>query len=317
MKKVGLKILNSFGNDSLARVYICEFGAGKLVEFVESRQPPLSWKEKWVLIISTSIGCPIKCIMCDAGGSYKGALSAEQILSQIDFLVSKRYPDFKIPVKKFKVQFARMGEPSLNTALLDVLRELVHRYHAPGLMPCISTVAPRNAADFFEELLKIKDEFYGGGMFQMQFSVHSTDEKVRDQLMPVSKWTLDEISEYGARFYQKGDRKITLNFALGVGISLRPEALAEKFPSDRFLMKFTPVNPTHQALKNRLASYIDSERPDRKYPLIDRLREYGFEVLISIGENEENQIGSNCGQYIMRHYTEKTRLTKSYSYIDP
>jgi 23S rRNA (adenine2503-C2)-methyltransferase len=31
------------------------------------------------------------------------------------------------------------------------------------------------------------------------------------------------------------------------------------------------------------------------------MRSAGYDVILSIGEVEENRIGSNCGQYVTRH----------------
>jgi 23S rRNA (adenine2503-C2)-methyltransferase len=310
-----MKILNSFGKDELAKVYIAEFDDGNVVEFVESLQPPIPRKDKWVLIISTSCGCPVRCIMCDAGGSYRGKLSVAQMLEQVDFLVSNRYPDQKIPVKKFKVQFARMGEPSLNLNVLEVLEKLAWRYDAPGLMPCISTIAPVGTNKFFEELLDIKDEKYYGGRFQLQFSVHSTDETVRDTLMPVPKWSLARIAEYGAQFYQTGDRKIALNFALGQNIPLSPYIMREVFSPDYFMVKITPVNPTYAAVKHGIKTFISPFTMDTRYEVVEALQAYGFDTLVSIGEYEENLIGSNCGQYVMRHYQQEEHIPDSYTYV--
>jgi hypothetical protein len=50
-------------------------------------------------------------------------LTAEEILMQIDHMVNEWFPDGIVPASKFKIQFARMGEPSLNMAVLDALEE--------------------------------------------------------------------------------------------------------------------------------------------------------------------------------------------------
>ncbi|MCK4455733.1 MAG: radical SAM protein, partial [Thermoplasmata archaeon] len=111
-----MRILGEFGKEDLAKVYVASMreGNGYLVEFVESLQPPVPREEKWVLIISSSFGCPVNCKMCDAGGHYLGKLTKDEILQQIDHMVRRRFPDGRVPIPKFKVQFARMGEPSLN-----------------------------------------------------------------------------------------------------------------------------------------------------------------------------------------------------------
>lgn len=301
-------------NSSIATVYIAEFPNGKQVEFVESVQPPKPISEKWVLIVSTLFGCPVGCMMCDAGGGYKGKLNADQILEQIHYVVNKRFADGFVPSKQFKIQFARMGEPALNAAVNDVLQRLPRELNAPGLIPSISTIAPANSTAFFERLLEIKSELYSNGRFQMQFSLHSSDPRTRDRIVPIKKWSFEQIAEYGTRFYSKGDRKITLNFALAKGSPLDPEVLLRYFDPEHFLIKLTPVNPTYTALQNGLETYFTGNSTEDD-PIIMALQDHGYDVILSIGELEENKIGSNCGQFILKHKAENdTPTVDAYSY---
>jgi 23S rRNA (adenine2503-C2)-methyltransferase len=253
-----------------------------------------------VLIVSTLFGCPVNCAMCDAGGWFQGKLSKKEIMAQIDFLVTRSFPDRKIPVKKFKIQFARMGEPSLNPSVLQVLEELASAYLAPGLIPSLSTVAPQGCDRFFERLREIKDDYYGLGHFQLQFSLHTTDPLTRDRIVPVQKWDFSQIASYGEKFYHSGDRKITLNFALAEGFPLEAEDLSRYFNPDIFVVKITPVNPTIRVLKTKIHSRIKSESQAAGLEAVKSLKSRGYEVIISIGENEENRIGSNCGQFVKR-----------------
>jgi 23S rRNA (adenine2503-C2)-methyltransferase len=309
-----MKIVASTGREDVAMVYIVELDDGKLVECVESIQPPLPREQKWVLLVSTMFGCPIGCKMCDAGGYYQGKPAKTQIFDQLDFLVFHRYPDGRIPSKQFKIQFSRMGEPSLNPAVLDVLDELPDRYHALGLMPSISTVAPAGAQRFFEQLIDIKQSKYSEGRFQFQFSLHTTDASLRDEIIPVKKWRFDEMAAYGERFFLPGDRKITLNFALAHGAPVDPNVLLGHFDPSRYLIKITPLNPTYRATQNKLSSYIDPNGRSEGYEIVDALRAAGYEVIVSIGEVEENRIGSNCGQYLRAHLGTDAPLEDGYTY---
>ena len=309
-----MRITGQTGDDELARVYMAETAPGKYVEFVESLQPPFSRAEKWVLIVSTMYGCPVRCAMCDAGGWYKGKISAEDIFRQMDYPIARRYPDKAVPVAKFKIQFARMGEPSLNDDVLTVLDRLPDQYSAPGLMPCISSVAPGTTVEFFDRLIDLKNRLYGNGQFQLQFSIHSTDEPVRDRLIPIKKWSLDKISEYGKAYFCRGDRKISLNFALAENCPVSPEIIARIFNPEIFLVKFTPVNPTITAINNRLISSLSDKDCGTTGRLEVLLGEYGFDTIISLGELEENRIGSNCGQYIRRFLDSGAKIEDAYEY---
>jgi 23S rRNA (adenine2503-C2)-methyltransferase len=309
-----MKVIASTGKEEIALVYILELNSGKLVECVESLQPPFAREEKWVLLVSTMFGCPVGCVMCDAGGHYQGKPTAEEILSQIEFLVGQRFPDRVVPCKQLKIQFARMGEPALNPAVLDVLEALPGIYAAPGLMPSISTVAPAGCKNFFERLLEIKQTYYPKGHFQFQFSLHTTDPQLRDQIIPVRKWSFSEMAVYGERFYAPGDRKITLNFALARHYPLEAEALRQVFNPEKFLIKITPVNPTYRAMENNLVSHVDAHAPDPRDQVVESLRLMGYDVILSIGNVEENQVGSNCGQYLRTHMNASQKLGDGYSY---
>jgi len=297
-----IEVLEEYGRDDLAKVYVASIRGNnkQLVEFVESVQPPIPRDEKWVLIVSTLFGCPVGCKMCDAGGEFNGKLTADEILSEIDFLVRKRFIDGKIPIPKFKIQFARMGDPALNPDVLTVLERLPQIYDAPGLLPSISTIAPKNSQDFLEKLLDIKNRFYKNGKFQLQFSMHTTDANKRDELIPISKMNFQEIADYGTRFFNEGDKKITLNFAMSKGYPVDVNIVRQYFDPSKFIIKLTPINPTEKAICNELISEIDPYNPGSADRIVKEFKDKGYEVILSIGEVEENKIGSNCGQYVTR-----------------
>jgi len=309
-----MKVFAVARNPDLATVYLADMGDERMIEFVEACQPPYGREERWILMVSTLYGCPVKCKMCDAGGHYRGKPTAKEILSQIDFMVDEWFPDRVVPSQKFKIQFARMGEPAFNLAVLEALEQLPTRYDAPGLMPSISTIAPKNTDVFFEDLIEVKNKLYSGGHFQFQFSIHTTDTALRDQLIPVNKWSFEKIAAYGERFYRKGDRKITLNFALADGNPADPEVLLRYFDPSRYLIKITPVNPTSHAIQNGLASHVDPYRPASANELADRIAAVGYQVIVSIGEAEENKIGSNCGQYVLNYLESKQKVQDGYTY---
>ena len=78
-----MEVIAKFGRDDLAILYVAK-NNGKYLEFVESLQPPIPRENKWVLILSTMYGCPVRCNMCDAGTYYQGKISKEDLFKQID-----------------------------------------------------------------------------------------------------------------------------------------------------------------------------------------------------------------------------------------
>ena len=307
-----MNVVASTGNKDIAMVYVVDF-EGNLVECVEAVQPPVPREKKWVLMISTLFGCPIGCRMCDAGGHYRGKLDVEEMAAQIEYLISTRYPDGHVPAQQFKIQFARMGEPALNPDVLNLLETLPTRISAPGLMPSLSTVAPHGQDGFFTRLTEIKNANYSQGRFQFQFSLHTTDENLRQELVPVRTWDFRQMADFGQRYYRDGDRKITLNFALAESSPIEVDILKTYFDPDLFLIKITPLNPTYQAQDHGLSSYFEGRQTD-DHPLLDDIRSAGYEVILSVGELEENEIGSNCGQYVQRHLNAPDSMPGGYTY---
>jgi 23S rRNA (adenine2503-C2)-methyltransferase len=293
-----LDLVSRSGRDDLATVRVGRLGDGSLVEYVDSVQPPVPRREKWVLIVSTLKGCPVGCPMCDAGGSYAGRLSAEEILAQLDCMVEERYPDRRVPVRRLKVQFARMGDPAMNPAVLEVLERLPGRYGGTSVMPCISTIAPAGCDRFMDALAGLKRRLYPSGRFQMQLSLHTTSEERRPELVPARTWSFARMAGWSRGFFAPGDRKVTLNFAPVEGFPMEPGELAGIFEPDMFFVKLTPVNPTASAVARGLRGAVDPDRPEEAEALADRFRGAGYETLLSIGETEENRIGSNCGMYV-------------------
>ncbi len=307
---VAARIVRTTGRDGAALVHVAEMRVGKtrpqdppdprrLVEFVDALDPRYPRDEKWVVIVSTQFGCPVGCAMCETGRWYAGNLTADEVLWQVDRVVLARRPDGRVPTRKFKVQLARMGEPSLNPATLQALRLLRTRYDAPGLLACVTTVAPARAASYFEALARLKRDLYPRGAFQLQVSINTTDDALRDRLMPIRRWSLAEIARYGERFHDAGDRKVVLNFALAEGWPVDVDRVASLFDPARFVVKVTPLNPTARAERAGLRTVLAPDRESACDDLAAAFRARGFDTIISIGSAEELAIRSSCGQAVM------------------
>ena len=295
-----MKIIERRDVPGLAGLYLAELpGEGmRLIEFVDTVEPGVRKEDKWVLMISTQFGCAVGCRMCDAGAmGFHGNLTAAEMLAQVSKIVSENPGLEPRTHPKFKIHFARMGEPALNPAVLEALRLLPSEMPFPGLMPSLSTVAPKTpeAEAFLERLIEIKNEHYAGGRFQLQFSVHATEAGLRKKIVPIQVWSPEEIAAYGRRFVAKGDRKITLNFALPGGERLDIEELKRVFDPALFLIKVTPVNPTYSADLSG-SSYVWNNPPAGLSEDSAALEKAGFTVIISPSSPEEIAAETSCGQ---------------------
>ncbi len=282
----------------LAALYLASLGQDRLVEFVDTLEPGLPKARKWVMMVSTQIGCAVGCLMCDAGAlGYGGNLSREEILAQVRHIAAENHGLELSRHPKVKIHFARMGEPSLNPEVLGALKDLAREFPGPGVIPSLSTVAPKSPAvePFFEDLLRVKDSLFSGGRFQLQFSLHATGEDKRREIVPIRKWSLEEVAAYGERFVKPGDRKVTLNFALAEGEGLDPEELGRTFDPGSFLVKITPVNPTRSARASG-RSFAWTAEPAPLKALAGELQRLGFTVILSPSLPEEIAAETSCGQ---------------------
>lgn len=294
-----MKVLMRTGRSELAEVSLASFRGDPTLtaEFVDAcGYLGGDRREKWVIIVSTQFGCPAGCLMCDAGGGYRGDLTAEEMIEQVT-AVFRSHPELDPrDCRKLKVQFARMGEPALNDGVLKAIAWL--GTGLPECIPCVATLAPAGREEWFESLLGLRSLFRD---FQLQVSINSTDDGVRDELMPIDKLPLEWLADYGREFHRPGTRKPLLNFALSDSIPLDPEKAAQVFDPAYFTVKLTPLNPTRSALDNELAAAADWRGAVDLVELRARqFEELGYQVIRSVGDWEENRIGSNCGQLAAR-----------------
>ncbi len=308
-----LRILSRQGRPDVAEVYVGEFEgrSNSRIEFVDGLDTRLSRKDKWIINISTQIGCPIACLFCDAGGDYQGNLSKDEMLAQALYL-SSRHPEFVRTCAKLKIHFARMGEPALNDSVPETIAQLSESFGNPNLWCCLATTAPAGREAWFERLLEVKESHFRG-RFQLQFSVNSTDDAERARLMPARLWGLEEIARYGEKAFRPGDRRVILNFALADGVSFDIGRIKSCFAPEVFAVKLTPVNPTRRGEEAGLRTILRSERNRTETErACEELCVSGYDVVISVGDGREDHIGSNCGQSVLRlHEDEQDEPVRS------
>ncbi|MCX7829681.1 MAG: radical SAM protein [Acidobacteria bacterium] len=276
------------------------------IECVESLDPPFSSSEKWVITLSSQKGCPVGCVFCDASYYFKGNLTTEEILDQLNLILDNHKYDDYLKSKKIKLHLARMGEPSFNDNAVDFLCVVGNEHKTINFVPSIATVAPKGREKWFEKLKETKDKFFSNGNFQLQFSINTTDEAQRDILMPAKKMSFNEISTFADFWLKENDRLITLNFALSKDAIFEARKIEKIFSPEKFLIKITPLNPGQKQLRNVSLLDYDGVVPSKLDKEIEFLKKCGFKVIISIGSRKEIEIGSNCGQIAFSVY-QKTK----------
>jgi len=295
---VNFEIVEKKGCKEVAFVYLLKSKKDKnvFIECVESLDPPLPPSEKWVITLSSQKGCPVGCVFCDASHYYKGNLSKEELFEQLNLILENHKDDNYLKSTKIKLHLARMGEPSFNDNVLDFLVEVAEKYREVNFIPSIATVAPKGREKWFFNLKEIKDKFFSSGRFQLQFSINTTDEDQREEIMPAKKISFADISKFGDFWLKEKDRLITLNFALCQDAIFKGENIVAHFSPQKFLIKITPLNPSGKNGKNNSLLDYDGFIPPTLNKEISFLQTKGFKIIVSIGSKKEIEIGSNCGQ---------------------
>jgi len=269
---------------------------GGLVEFVDGLAEGRGRRDKWVIGVSTMYGCPVRCVFCDAAHSYSGRVSAEGLLEQVRAVLDLHPEDIQV-CAKLKVHFQRMGEPSLSGEVLTAIAALPSLLERRRFWPCIASVAPVGSERWFEDLLGLRRAMRDA-TFQLQFSINSTDPVVRRRIMPAKLLPLRWVADYTRSFYEAGQRKPCLNFALAHGWPLDADTILRLFDPSKVLIKVTPLNPTVMGARHGLRSMLGSGETEKLDKELDVLRRAGFECLWDWGNVLDNVLGSNCGQSI-------------------
>jgi 23S rRNA (adenine2503-C2)-methyltransferase len=296
-----IEIVSESGLEGVAHVLVARVDGrdDRMIELVDGLDPAHPRHEKWIVNVSTQYGCPVGCPFCDAGFRFRGNLPAEVIIEQIERILARRPPELRRTCRKLKVHFARMGEPALNPAVLEVIAQLPEQIPNPDLWACVPTTAPEGSEPWFERLLEIKRARFHG-RFQLQLSLNTTDADQRKVLTPRPHQSFDWLADYGRRFFAPGDRKVGLNYALAAGVPFEPAEVARVFDPATFAVKLTPLNPTRRGEEQGLDTVICAAAPGVLEGAVVELRALGFDVVVSIGDPREDAVGSNCGQAVRR-----------------
>lgn len=279
---------------------------GKLhAEVRETQDPHIIWKhlvphkDKWLLTVSTQKGCTFNCRFCDVAGlPFKGNLTLNQILEQIDLLLMIS-PTIK-ESNKVKIGFARMGEPACNLDnVLEAIRLLPQRSMLQGRtfnwLPCFNSIVPKNIDDCIERVIETKEKHYNG-FLHFQISCNSTNEDTRKSLFGGA--TVLPLEEVIARINKQKvtNRTVTLNFIVMEGVEVSVDKLrAMNLNKDKFSVKLIPLNATLRAGEHDLKTYANYSNYEKLLELKETFEKRGIPVVVdAIAKCEE--AGLCCGQ---------------------
>ena len=261
--------------------------------------------EKWVVTISTQYGCSMGCTFCDVPKVGPGRNATYNDLIKQVLQAMYIHPEIE-GGKRLNVHFARMGEPTWNPNVLDAAKWMKEHLDTEfNVHPVVSTMMPKKnewLRTFIHTWMRIKNRLYRGNA-GLQISVNSTSEDERSAMFNNNALTLHEIEKIMSGVVP-GGRKITLNFAVA-GFEIDPDELLKYFSPDDYIIKLTPMHKTHTAIDNGLKTSGDYTE---YYPYKEHekaLVSAGYDVLVFIASEEEDDGRITCGNAILSGSTPK------------
>lgn len=168
--------------------------------------------ERTVICCSVMSGCPVGCAFCGTGSKFIRNLQANEIVEQIETVLSDKnlIQDINKKCKKLQFMFMSMGEPMLNWDEVEkAIRILNSKFENAQLL--LSTIGCDND-DVFSKIISISKEIDKIGL---QFSIHKSNDEDRNKLIPFyKKMNLEKIRDAGIIWWRETNRKPFLNYCI-------------------------------------------------------------------------------------------------------
>ena len=127
-----------------------------------------SRRDRWMIGVSVMSGCPVRCKFCATGKLKRWRnLTANEIIAQVNFILSKNQEINPNDSFEFKINFTRMGEPFLNIDnVKEAVKSIQSRY--PKVHCYISTIG-----------VELSNYSWITENITLQFSIHALNEERR------------------------------------------------------------------------------------------------------------------------------------------
>jgi 23S rRNA (adenine2503-C2)-methyltransferase len=227
------------------------------------------------ICVSSQSGCPLTCNFCATGRMAFGRnLTASEILDQV--LHFRRTDDVNHLV------FMGMGEPLMN---LDAVIEASERLPDAGVAISHTTVSTVGWIPGIERLAT------EGPRIRLALSLHSAEEDVRSQLMPVNdRYPLRDVLSSCLRWREHRGKRVYVEYLMLANVNDQPEqaaVLAEQLkPRDAWKVNLIPYNPTPGRYKGSDRATIEAFQAV--------LRERGIPNTVRLTRGRD--IAAACGQ---------------------
>lgn len=283
-----MPLRNMEADDGETRKTLWRLHDGTLLESVLMRYPGRA-----TLCISSQAGCGMACPFCATGqGGLDRNLSVGEMVEQVRYAAAAMR-DGEVAGEEGRLSnivFMGMGEPLANyKRVVDTIRKITSP--APegfGISQRNVTVSTVGLAP---AIRKLADEHM---TVRLAVSLHTPDDELRDELVPVNnRWSVDEVLDAARYYADTSGRRVSIEYALIRDMNDQPwraELLGKKLRGalgSKVHVNVIPLNPTP-------GSKWDASPKERQDEFVRRVEEQG--VPCTVRDTKGQEIAAACGQ---------------------
>jgi 23S rRNA (adenine2503-C2)-methyltransferase len=264
--------------DGLTQKTLFKLGDGALIEVVL-----MKYDQRRTLCISSQSGCPLGCIFCATGQmGFTRNLTSGEIVTQVLYYAQYLAAQGE---RVTNVVVMGMGEPFLNYEAVMAAIDRLNDSQGLGLGARRITISTVGIVP------KIKQFADAGTQVNLAISLHTIEDTLRTQLMPINQqYPVKSILEACRYYVDKTNRRVTFEYALIEGVNdskMDAELLAQHIKGLLCHVNLIRLNPTAGYNKHGTTS-------DHVSAFRDVLDAHHIPCTVRLGRGVE--ISAGCGQ---------------------
>ncbi|MDI6766680.1 MAG: 23S rRNA (adenine(2503)-C(2))-methyltransferase RlmN [Bacteroidota bacterium] len=257
-------------------------------------------QKRLTLCVSTQVGCPLDCKFCATGSmGFLRNLTTGEIIDQI--LQVKKYTGKRIS----NLVYMGMGEPLLNyDRVMKSIEIITTGMNIAARRITVSTVG------LVPEIRRMAEE---NRKNKLAISLHSLDDNIRTQLLPIAKkYGIEELINTVYYYYKKVKRRPTFEYILFDGLNDRSKdvqnliKLSRRIPCKINIIPYHKVKSTQHLMINSMLRPTPKDRIER---FVQKLRDAHISVFVRSSAGED--IDAACGQLVIKEERRKLKRNAS------
>lgn len=271
---------------------------GKTIETALMKFPSSGGKHRYTVCLSTQVGCPISCPFCATGqqGFERNLTSGEIIDQALYFARRLKDKSSREGERISNIVFMGMGEPLAN---YDALWQAIEMLNSPDGFGLSARSMTISTAGFIPGIKRLSEDKLQAGL---AISLHASDNKLRDKLVPINKkYPIEELIAACREYFARTGRRVSFEYALfnGINDSLgQAQSLADLIQGMNCHVNLISANQTtnqkmQPSPRNKILAFQQE------------LKNRGVNCTLRLSRGQD--IDAGCGQLRSRFLAQKSR----------